>query len=504
MGFKAIRSAVSDILKTNIWKKFTKPTVRRGQTVWPKAPADLSKYGVRFDYDGEIIKDGVTYHKFQCQPNAGKVPSSVKRWRDSNGGFYFDADRGKYFRIQPNHIAPQDAKYSRQAVTAERNLKEQQEYDPPLLLRSSYLDGSCAGAVLRRRLGGVRQLNSSAIAKHEWAARVEGRTVFSNLMCDTFVVNPETGQLFTQCQPTASGPRSWPMLCVTRPRITPTAASNISAADASTWNPVAARTMYTFSPATFIDEPHGRVARIDTVNNSSNAIFWITHQIDQRPLPHEFIGNDEMCDIERLLDGGGQETMRMSTLGGGNLHKRMMHGRMCVEWKGPNVVMTGDRAGQILLSDVRMPAAAAVIRATCPWAVSALRSVGHAHNNTNGILAWGLEGGRLFDLRFCKDQDDVNTIIFDVRPGRKQMRYGMAFDYDDQLGIVASASTDFYKTHRMGLWDVSSGKMLDSSPLVQHQFPQPVTCAQFVDLEHRGGIKTLLTGSGRDIMAWDM
>ncbi|RMZ87952.1 hypothetical protein DV736_g4830, partial [Chaetothyriales sp. CBS 134916] len=95
-------------------------------------------------------------------------------------------------------------------------------------------------------------------------------------------------------------------------------------------------------------------------------------------------------------------------------------------------------------------------------------------------------------------------VVFDVRPGSKQMRYGMAFDYDDQLGIVASASTDFYRTHRLGLWDVSSGRILEPSPLVKHGFSQPVTCAQFVDLEHRGGIKSLLTASGKDILAWDM
>ena len=86
MVFKTIQNAASEIVKTNIWKKFTKPTVGRGKTAWPKTPTDLEKYGVRFDYDGEVTQHGVTYHKFQCQPNAGKIPSSVKKWRDANGG----------------------------------------------------------------------------------------------------------------------------------------------------------------------------------------------------------------------------------------------------------------------------------------------------------------------------------------------------------------------------------------------------------------------------------
>jgi hypothetical protein len=47
----------------------------------------MLRYGVRWDYDGEITKDdGNLYHKFQLQPNAGKIPSSVKQWRENNGG----------------------------------------------------------------------------------------------------------------------------------------------------------------------------------------------------------------------------------------------------------------------------------------------------------------------------------------------------------------------------------------------------------------------------------
>lgn len=63
------------------------PTVNRGKTVWPKTQADLLKYGIRWDYDGVVKKDdGKEYHKYQLQPNAGKIPSLIKQWRDKNGG----------------------------------------------------------------------------------------------------------------------------------------------------------------------------------------------------------------------------------------------------------------------------------------------------------------------------------------------------------------------------------------------------------------------------------
>lgn len=41
---------------------------------------------VRWDYSGEIKRGDTVYHKFKLQPNAGKVPSTIKNWRDANGG----------------------------------------------------------------------------------------------------------------------------------------------------------------------------------------------------------------------------------------------------------------------------------------------------------------------------------------------------------------------------------------------------------------------------------
>ena len=67
-------------------KKFTSVSVSRGKTVFPKAPKDLENIGIRFDFDGEVDIDGETHNKLQVQPNAGKVPTWVRNWRDKNGG----------------------------------------------------------------------------------------------------------------------------------------------------------------------------------------------------------------------------------------------------------------------------------------------------------------------------------------------------------------------------------------------------------------------------------
>ena len=70
MAWKTIKSAASEIIRGNSRKKFVNPTVGRGITLWPKVSKDLEKFGIRFDYDGEVEKDGEPSHKFQCQPNA--------------------------------------------------------------------------------------------------------------------------------------------------------------------------------------------------------------------------------------------------------------------------------------------------------------------------------------------------------------------------------------------------------------------------------------------------
>lgn len=67
-------------------KNFTSVSVNRGKTAFPKEPKDLETLGIRWDFDGEVTQDGQVFNKFQIQPNAGKVPSSIKDWREKNGG----------------------------------------------------------------------------------------------------------------------------------------------------------------------------------------------------------------------------------------------------------------------------------------------------------------------------------------------------------------------------------------------------------------------------------
>ena|SRR2546421_9089972 len=83
---KRFDKLISAATSGNVWKKLTNVSVGRGKTAFPKASKDLKNLGVRLDYDGHVDRDGMTYNKFQMQPNAGKIPSTIKDWRDKNGG----------------------------------------------------------------------------------------------------------------------------------------------------------------------------------------------------------------------------------------------------------------------------------------------------------------------------------------------------------------------------------------------------------------------------------
>lgn len=85
MADKVIKSLIAEAVKGNTWTKFANPSAARGKTAFPKTQAEQEKYGIRFDYDTLVKKEGQEYHTFKMQPNRGKIPSSIKSWRDKNG-----------------------------------------------------------------------------------------------------------------------------------------------------------------------------------------------------------------------------------------------------------------------------------------------------------------------------------------------------------------------------------------------------------------------------------
>lgn len=101
-------------------------------------------------------------------------------------GFYYDAEKRKYFKIQPNHVAANASagKYSKAAVKKEaeeqRGLKRRnlfaQRVSEMRVKRSRVLESPLAGGWCLARELGVRKLESSAMVG-AWAQGLERNEV---------------------------------------------------------------------------------------------------------------------------------------------------------------------------------------------------------------------------------------------------------------------------------------------------------------------------------------
>ena len=473
-------------------------------------------------------------------------------------GFYFDPEKGKYFKIQPNHVAPKDSKYSKQAVTAERKVQNEmtqtQQHGAFIrrnrISRSPYLE-SPYGLLLRRQLGEIRRNSSTDIVKRAYARDLRERTIFQDLRSDGFAVEPKSKQLFAFSSPRATGSPGRERgrdFCIMKP--TTVEVFDEDDAEGGIYEEVEVyhgveKTSYSRD---FTFPIHDATQELICVEpGDTDIVVWVTREVEisnaqgaaggmpgtggsrvhfsSRGWPGEEYGgwgtsvNNSAGTIRdlklspygrKLLFGEEGSIFVLDPEAergqdGRRLVDKPRKDWMCVEWAGDNVVIGGNRSGEVWLADVRV-GGGAVRRAICPWAVSAVRSVGR-----EGILVWGLEGGRMFDLRYNHDEASRNTksdemtkpaMVFDVKDSWMQKRYGMGWDYDKQLGLVASASTDF-RTHRVGLWDVNTGRRIEEGQLAKKEFSAPVTCLQMVDLESRG-FKSLLTACDGKIQSWEV
>ena len=86
MSNKLFKIFIAEVMKgkTKTWQKFMSPATARGQMAFPKKPTHQEKFGIQFDYKKVVIKDGIEYNLFKMQANLGKIPSSIKHWRDKH------------------------------------------------------------------------------------------------------------------------------------------------------------------------------------------------------------------------------------------------------------------------------------------------------------------------------------------------------------------------------------------------------------------------------------
>lgn len=201
---------------------------------------------------------------------------------------------------------------------------------------------------------------------------------------------------------------------------------------------------------------------------------------------------------------------------------------MCVAWKDERVWLAGARDGTVRMGDVRDPRAV-VGRLKHPDGVSAVQ--GMRPRCDWGVLVWGLQSSAVYDLRWTKTQtqQDPNPVYnrpnrvrarpstkplfaFDLPQVRMQRQYGMGFAFDANASVVAAAWPASLGQAKIGLWDATTGMILESA-LEKRSF-EVSPCMQFVDLEGRGDAAKSLFVGGRDtgsvtypkgtIQAWEV
>jgi hypothetical protein len=177
------------------------------------------------------------------------------------------------------------------------------------------------------------------------------------------------------------------------------------------------------------------------------------------------------------------------------------------------VVMVGDRSGSVIFGDLR--ANGGVMRMNHGSGVSAVRRM----RNENLVLVNGLKGVSAYDLRYptaskkggggkrhgYEEHLSLEAIRFDVPFGMQQKRYGLGFDYDEEMNLMVAASTDFMDCNRVGMWDCGTGKNIQDGALTEERFGNAVTGLQWVDIRGTGPYgKSVVSMSAGTVEEWHL
>ncbi|KAK4936768.1 hypothetical protein LTR10_022425 [Elasticomyces elasticus] len=447
-------------------------------------------------------------------------------------GYYYDASANRYFKIQPNHIAPSGANYSRQAVNAQKN---------PLLN-------------FERRLGNLRSNAGTTVAGF-YAAGIRGADAIDDETLrgaiDNFAIAPGSGALLaaqTVPHPRISGSILSVIFAIPR-RGRPLLVDDTSR-DVQDW-PVSvnedldgclydAREIY---PMHWVHESK-RISSI--VARSPNLVAWASCDPggDRSELGGACYDESQIHSVlnafqgKQLLDlavSPSSRSIAMATSDGVLMHSNFNNlftsdiirqtpvrgEQMVVEFRDEWVVMSGARNGRLMLCDVRSPDdISAVFRIQHSSAFSGLVAMPDGHQ----ILVNGLQDMKIYDLRYAPAPTRTHSLpqtskprarskrpaqyspttpvlTFNIANDRHQNQYGLGFAYDPELNVVVRASTDHVHNHRMGIWSALSGHLL-KSPLNEHVFNAPVTCAQIARL--RDGPKSILLASRGKLFEWSI
>ncbi len=373
-------------------------------------------------------------------------------------GFYFDSEKNRYFKIQANHIAPTDSKYSRQAVQAEKVIRKVKRRDESVrrlketatVTRSKLLQHPLLA--FDRRLGDIRKSVTSQVAEY-YAASLGGRDAITGRGLSInrgrtgsgyFAVDHDSGTLFVDMfgqvmrdappsatrlfafhrrreleeraveEPTTRGDRSWPSTS-----IQDGAGKLYHNTDAETITLVArVENMFAIGSGLVIwaqssgptyrpQESRVKVAacqegpfaeRHDLVHECAfyNRIVDIVGQ------PRSSLGPSYLVSLatEGALWLMDTSTWRYPVAKYPLNQSDGTNDLMKIRFKDHNILMGGTRSGKMLLLDIREPpSSASRSSATRVQHSSAITNL-HVLPDHNSILLAGLSTTSTYDLRY--------------------------------------------------------------------------------------------------------
>lgn len=428
-------------------------------------------------------------------------------------GFYYNEEKGKYFKIQPNHFAtPSVTPYTKQAVREKREGSKRRRLDEKqrsrqrqqTIIRSRLRDPRLAGFLLNNRLGGLdKPLRPRTVANlADWyAASLQHFTYFPPCpkqlnRISSFVRDDQTGALILAIQGTSTrgGPNNgleeWPIdAFYTEPD---TINYEDMADDPQLWKISLSSKRFLLEtscrsttssgdiviyrlrdPAISVNPDHTNCLSGDTYTTFgvSETSFW-SHAPSPGGSKFLITADRGFCiarldqgyswKLELHLDGPEDECMTS-------------------EWQTENVYITGKRSGVVRFHDERVDTSTS--RLYHPSAVTATKMIDESR-----ILVRGLKQMSLYDLRFAKKPNlkrrkdyTIPCMEYPTFPGSD--RFGLGFDYDPELKIFATA-TDLPPNIPLPTSSPkSNNSILLFDPYSPHPLPTPSSFRYQHDLE---------------------
>lgn len=448
-------------------------------------------------------------------------------------GYYFDASKNRYFKIQANHIARGSSsstatKYSRQAVNAEKLINKTNQ-------RERRLKASKAAEKVKRstlsnhslldfgwRLGD-KSRTPAEVVKNFYATTLSGCGIYTGPRwpCGRFAFEHTTGNLLTVTSSDGRQADPTPTILISQREEAPEV---INSPPEPSWTDVQVHlwTQLRRSITHILSLPYGRSVWVSQTHSPSeySSVILATHR-DPSARTYGLDGDFSdrgLADIRlvfqsiitgvakspsgaRLAMSGDRANSSISGIDHFGPHienYQELTDQTCVEFQDENIIMFGGRNGRVTLCDVR-DHSATVMRLQHSSGVAHIQPL--ANSGQPRVLIQGTQDMKVYDLRYCpiptrqprsssskpnrhkKPRTYLHSppvTTFSMSATRRPNNFNLGFAYDPELNLVASASTDYHANHGIGLWDVATGRMVDS-PLNAVRFGAEVTCAEFVD-----------------------